>query len=100
MLQGSQISCFSRGGDRIAEIYFKVKPDSEKFEVSTGQMPEVKLTRKAEKGKANTELLKKLEKITGEKPGIISGHSSRRKKLVFDQTEEKIREKLEQSNEA
>jgi len=40
--------------------------------------------------------LNELEKITGERPGILSGHRSRRKKLVFDQEEDEIRKKLGQ----
>lgn len=82
------------GEKDIVEMYFKVKPDSEEFNISKGHILEVELTEKAENGRANTELLKKLENITGEKPGIISGHSSRRKKLVFDQEEDEIREKI------
>lgn len=84
------------GGDwLIAEIYFKVEPDAEEFRISVRRMPEIKLTEKAEKGRANAELLKELKRITGEKPGLISGHSSRRKKLLFDQSENQVRKKLE-----
>lgn len=63
-----------------------------------GQIIEVDLTEKAENGRANTELLKKLEGITGEKPGILSGHSSSRKKLVFDQEEDEIRRKIKENS--
>jgi len=78
----------------MAEIYFKVKPGSQEFGVEEGHIIEVSLTEKAEQGRANTQLLDKLEQLTGEKPGIVSGHLSRRKKLVFDQKEDKIREKI------
>jgi len=82
-------------GEKImTQIYFKVKPGSEEFKISEGHILEVEVTEVAENGRANTELLRKLEEITGEKPGIVSGHSSRRKKLVFDQKEDAIREKI------
>ena len=88
-----------KGGIQITELYFKVKPDSDRFEVNTSQIPVIKLTEKPENGRANAELLHRLEEITGERPGILSGHSSRRKKLVFDQEKQEIREKLEQNSE-
>lgn len=78
----------------MVQIYFKLKPGEKNFEVEDGKMPEVSLTVEAENGRANTRLIEKLEQITDERPGIISGHKSRRKKLVFDQDEEKVREKI------
>lgn len=78
----------------MAEIYFKVNPEQEEVSVSEEQIVKVDLTREACNGRANTQLLEKLEKITGERPGILSGHSSSRKKLVFDQKEDEIRQKI------
>ncbi len=78
----------------MTEIYFRVRPGQEKFRVEESTIPEVSLTEEAENGRANAQLKNKLEEVTGEKPGIISGVKSRRKKLVFDQEEEKIRQKL------
>ena len=78
----------------MTEIYFKVKPGEKSFSIEEGKMPEVKITVEAENGRANTKLKDRLEALTGERPGIISGHKSRRKKLVFDQSEEKVRKKI------
>ena len=71
-----------------------MKPGQEKFELEDGTIPEVSVTEEAENGRANAKLKNRLEEITGEKPGIISGAKSRRKKLVFDQEEKVIREKI------
>jgi len=96
VLQGSQILIFifPKKRRKMVEIYFKVKPGQKNFRVEDGTMPEVSLEAEAENGRANAHLLEKLEQITGERPGIISGHKSRRKKLVFDQDEEVVREKI------
>lgn len=84
--------------EKLTEIYFRVKPDEKEFGIENSTIPEVSLTEKAENGRANVQLKRKLAEITGEKPGIISGKKSRRKKLVFDQSEDKIREKIEEAN--
>lgn len=84
----------SFSAESMTEIYFRVRPDSEKFRITESRIIEVELTEKAENGRANAELLRKMREVTGEKPGIVSGHSSRRKKLIFNQGEEKIRSKV------
>lgn len=78
------------------EIYVKVEPDSAEFKVEKGSIPKIYLENPAENGKANSELVRKLEKLTGEKPGIISGHKSRRKKLKIDMKRKDFEEKLEE----
>lgn len=79
---------------KVAEINVKIKPGQNKFRVEEGYMPKIFLKSEPENGKANAELVSKMEEITGEKPGIISGHKSRRKKLKFQKTEEEIRNAL------
>ena len=82
----------------LTEIYFKVNPGQENFNIKEEEMVKVDLTEEASKGRANTELIAKLKKITGEEPGLVSGHSSSRKKLVFDQEESEIRRKIDEYN--
>ena len=79
----------------MTEFYVKVKPDQEKYSVEDGSFPTFYLESKAENGRANLELLHRLEEILGERPGIISGHQSRRKKLKTDLPEEKVERKIE-----
>ncbi|QGA79919.1 DUF167 domain-containing protein [Candidatus Nanohalobium constans] len=78
----------------MAEFYVKVEPGSESFSVEQAYITKVSLTEPAENGRANAELIRELESILGEKPAIISGHRSRRKKLKVDISEEKVEEKL------
>jgi uncharacterized protein YggU (UPF0235/DUF167 family) len=78
----------------MTEIYVKVEPNSEEFEVEKGDMPKFKLENRAENGRANTELVKRIHELTGEKPGIVSGHSSRRKKIKIDLDKEEFMEKI------
>lgn len=78
----------------MSKIYFRVNPGEKEFSIKEGTIPEVSLTEEAENGRANQELKSRLEKITGEEPGIISGAKSRRKELVFDQGEDKVRSKI------
>lgn len=69
----------------MSEFYVKVVPESDEFKIDTsGSFPKVFLENKAENGRANHELLTRLSEILGVKVGIVSGHSSRRKKLVAD----------------
>ena len=75
-------------------INVKVEPDSSEFKVENGYMPKFYLENKAENGRANVELISRLESILGEKPGIISGHKSRRKKLKTSLDKEEFRRKL------
>lgn len=92
--RAAKFSLFIQVSEKMTEIYFKVKPGEKEFSIEKGGMPRVKLTAEAENGRANVQLRNKLEELTGERPGIISGQKSRRKKLVFDQDEETIREKI------
>lgn len=78
----------------MTEIHVKVEPDSDEFKVETGYMPKFYLENKAENGRANVELLNRLENILGKRPGIISGHKSRRKKLKTSLDEEEFRRKI------
>ncbi|MBY6294019.1 hypothetical protein GLU60_01370 [Nanohaloarchaea archaeon H01] len=78
----------------MGEIYVKVEPDSEEFAIKERQIPEIKLEQPAENGKANAEPETKLEQLTGEKVGIVSGSKSRRKKIRFQMSEEDFRRKL------
>lgn len=77
----------------MPEIYVKVKPGTE-FRIEMKDFPEIGLEAEASKGRANSELIRRLEEITGEKPAIVSGHRSQRKKLKIQQDEEDFRRKL------
>jgi uncharacterized protein (TIGR00251 family) len=77
----------------MPEIYVKVKPDTE-FEIEMKDFPLIGLESEASQGRANSELLRKFEEITGEKPAIISGHKSRRKKLKIQQDKKEFKRKL------
>lgn len=83
---------------KMTEIYVKVKPDSPEFKVEDGHIPKIFIESKAENGKANSELKRRLEKKTGEKPGIISGHRSRRKKIVIDMPEGEFRQRMRENH--
>ena len=72
----------------------KVRPDSDQFEIEDSPITKIKLEPKAENGKANAELVKKLTEVLGKKPGIISGRKSRKKKLQVEMSEENIEKKL------
>ena len=78
----------------MTQIHVKVEPDSDEFKIETGYMPKFYLENKAENGRANVELLNRLENILGKRPGIISGHKSRRKKLKTSLDEEEFRRKI------
>ncbi len=82
----------------MTQIYVKVEPGSTDFRIENGAIPKIYLEQEAENSKANQELVRRLEKILGEKPGIVSGHKSRRKKLKLNLPEEEIRNKLEDYN--
>jgi len=79
----------------MTQLYVKVQPDSDGFRIERGTYPKIYLGNKAENGKANTELLNRLEEITGEQPGIVSGHKSKRKKIAIDMTEKEFEECIE-----
>jgi uncharacterized protein (TIGR00251 family) len=78
----------------MASFYVKVQPDSEEFRLEEGSILRAYLTQPAENGRANSELVRKLEQILGQKPAIISGHKSSRKKLKVDMQEENLEEKV------
>lgn len=78
----------------MTQLHVKVEPDSSEFKIEMGYMPKIYLENKAENGRANAELLNRLEKILGERPGIMSGHKSRRKKLKTSLDEEEFRRRL------
>ncbi|QKQ98755.1 hypothetical protein GKQ38_04490 [Candidatus Nanohaloarchaea archaeon] len=86
---------FQEAWRKMTEFYVKVKPDQNEFRIEEGRFPTVHLGSEAENGRANSELVNKLTEILGEKPGIISGHQSRRKKLKVDLPEEKVERKIE-----
>jgi uncharacterized protein YggU (UPF0235/DUF167 family) len=78
----------------MVSFYVKVQPDSEEFRLEKGSILQAYLNQPAENGMANSELVRKLEQILGQKPAIISGHKSSRKKLKVDMQEEKLEEEL------
>lgn len=79
----------------MTEFYVKVKPGQDEFDIEDGNFPTFYLESRAENGRANAELLQRLEEILGNRPGIISGHQSRRKKLKTDLLEEELERKIE-----
>jgi len=70
----------------ILEI--SVVPNSPKFSVSykNGRL-KVMLTSEPEKNRANIELIQNLSKLLGKQVRIVSGLTSKRKKLAVDMTE-------------
>jgi len=75
----------------MTEFYVKVETDCDEFGIdSSGAITKVFLSSKAEKGRANSELLNRLSEILGVNVGILSGHTSRRKKLVADIEKDEI----------
>ncbi|MFB6145689.1 MAG: DUF167 domain-containing protein [Candidatus Nanohaloarchaea archaeon] len=81
----------------MTQIYVKVRPGSKEFRIETGHIPTLYLESEAENGKANAELVSRIKEIVGEKPAIMSGHKSRRKKLKIDMSEGEFRRKLEEA---
>lgn len=79
----------------MTQIYVKVRPGSDEFRIKMKQIPEIMLEEEPENGRANLELVKKLEEILGVKPGIVSGHRSKRKKLEIPLKEDEIRRRME-----
>jgi uncharacterized protein YggU (UPF0235/DUF167 family) len=78
----------------MPEIYVKVRPETE-FEIEMKTYPVIGLENEPEHGKANSELLNRLEDITGVRPAIVLGHKSRRKKLKIDMDKQEFKERLE-----
>lgn len=79
----------------MTQLYVKVQPDSEEFRIEKGTYPKIHLENRAENRQANAELLDRLEEITGEKPGIVSGHKSRRKKIAIDMPKKEFEKCIE-----
>lgn len=68
----------------MTELYIKVKPDSKEFRVKIATYPIFYLENSAKNGKANAELITRIQSLTGKKPSIVSGHKSRRKKIKIE----------------
>ena len=81
----------------MAEFYVKVEPDSDEFRLQNGSILKVFLEEPAENGRANSELVSRLSDILGQKPGIVSGHKSKRKKIRVDMSEREVDERLEEA---
>jgi len=84
-------------GDVLAKV--KVTPGSDSFKVKgvnkwTNRL-EIKLSCGAKNGEANEELKKKLEEILGKEVKIKTGHKSRKKIVLIEDTDQgKVKEKL------
>lgn len=76
------------------EFYVKVKPGSEEFRLEKGSIPLVYLKADAENGRANAELLRRVSEVLSEKPGIVSGHHSSRKKLKASISRSELKDRL------
>lgn len=76
------------------EFYVKIEPGAGEFRVEKGTYPRILLEQPAENGRANAELLDRLEERLGTRPAIISGHRSSRKKLKADLQPEELDQKL------
>ena len=79
----------------MAEFYVKVETECNEFRIVNRNITKVKLTEVAKNGKANAELVRELTEILGQKPAVVSGHHSNRKKLKINMSEEKVKERLE-----
>ncbi|MFB6203053.1 MAG: DUF167 domain-containing protein [Candidatus Nanohaloarchaea archaeon] len=78
----------------MATINVKVKPGADGYGVEMKTYPVVKVPAEPENGRANRALLEFLEDLLGERPGIVSGHRSSRKKIKVDLPEDEIKERL------
>jgi uncharacterized protein (TIGR00251 family) len=76
------------------EKYLKVEPGADEFSVKRQDFLVFRLESPAENGQANSELVKRIQHITGKKPGIVSGHRSRRKKIRIDMDEKEFEEQI------
>ncbi|MFB6159025.1 MAG: DUF167 domain-containing protein [Candidatus Nanohalobium sp.] len=81
----------------MTDFYVKVKPGQSHRDLEMKTFPTFLLEEPAENGRANAELLSRLEEILGQRPAIVSGHNSRRKKLRVDMAEEKVQDRIEQA---
>lgn len=78
----------------MTELWIKVKPGKDEFNVTKKTYLEIDLTEEPDNGRANQEMISKLEKRLGEKPAIISGHRSSRKKIKIPMDKDRIFQKL------
>lgn len=78
------------------EKYVKVETNANEFKIKDKEIPLIYLTQPAENGKANSELINKLKTVLGVKPGIVSGHKSRRKKIIVNLNEEEFNKKIKE----
>lgn len=79
----------------MSRVYVKVEPDQDAFEVDTsGTYPRVSLTAAAQNGRANSQLLDRLEELLDARPRIVSGHRSSRKELAVDMEEDDVLDRL------
>ncbi len=69
-------------------VSVNVVPNSKKFSLSVKDgMLRVHLKNPPENNRANLELVLALSKLTGKSVKIVSGHTSRRKKIAIDSNE-------------
>lgn len=78
----------------MTEFYVKAKPGSEEFRVENDFITTIFLESKAENGKANEELRRKLSEFLNAEVGIISGAKSKRKKLKTELSEVELEKRL------
>lgn len=91
MLRAGEIPLFP-----MSAFYVKVEPGSERFGIDvSGTYPRVSLEAEPSQGRANEELVRRLSEVLGCAVGIVSGHRSRRKKLVADMPEDEVKRILE-----
>lgn len=77
----------------MVKLHAVIAPNSREFAVDFDpalRVLKVKLTEKAEKGKANLELVKKLSKLFGAQVFILSGLSSKKKLLQVELDEGEV----------
>lgn len=78
----------------MTELYVKVKTEQDSFNLETGHMIKADLVEKPVNGRANTELIRKLNEIIGKDVGLIKGHKSARKKIKVDCSREEFLKKV------
>jgi uncharacterized protein (TIGR00251 family) len=78
-------------------IEARVRPNSPRFSLlRKGGELVIEVTSPPQEGKANTEIVKALRKLTGHDVEIVKGHKGRRKLiLIVGSTQEEIRKLLE-----
>ncbi len=77
-------------------IEVRVKPSSGRFSLSRrGDELVIEVTSPPQEGRANTEIVKALRKLTGHEVEILKGHKGRRKLILIRATPEEIGNLLE-----